>query len=525
MNYFDFHIHPTLKTTLKENLEYDSQVPTNAVSGLPGLCTDFPQIVASQASVKQLMRFDQKLLGVALHSIEKVIAGAEILHEIARKNRKLKKYISVQRLKDIESNDLKAYNYLKELLLPVFQTKPEFQIVESSTDFNTLDPNKIHVFFVLEGCHSLCNDSNTFFDKREIIANLNELTSMVPVLSVNLTHLQKSNICNQAFGIQLTNNSVFIPTGNGLLPDAEDVIQACFNKNICIDLKHMSLIARKNLFQQLNSNKYQNQQPVICTHTGFTGIPSASIPDYVLAFENKDGAVKIVLGKPNHVEPNVNHLQRPVPTFNASSINLYDEEIVAIVRNDGLIGLSMDRRISGFVSQFDEDPYAFFHDETFLVDKEYISVPEFQQLGINPNNISSKINDAWCNTKQDLLDVSDLPSALEEFHRQQIMLQLKHFLQVCINDGIPLAEAQTKICIGSDFDGIINPFYCLMKVDELPKFKSYLKRHFKDFLGRYTDSRAWRNELDVNMFAEQFFYLNGLSFVQKRLQLLNFVLP
>ena len=333
MNYFDFHIHPTLKTTLKGNLEYDSQVPTNAVSGLPGLCTDFPQIVASQASVKQLMRFDQKLLGVALHSIEKVIAGAQILHEIARKNRKLKKYISVQRLKDIESNDLKAYNYLKELLLPVFQTKPEFQIVESSTDFNTLDPNKIHVFFVLEGCHSLCNDSNTFFDKREIIANLNELASMVPVLSVNLTHLQKSNICNQAFGIQLTNNSVFIPTGNGLLPDAEDVIQACFNKNICIDLKHMSLIARKNLFQQLNSNKYQNQQPVICTHTGFTGIPSASIPDYVLAFENKDGAVKIVLGKPNHVEPNVNHLQRPVPTFNASSINLYDEEIVAIVRN------------------------------------------------------------------------------------------------------------------------------------------------------------------------------------------------
>ena len=91
MNYFDFHIHPTLKTTLKENLEYDSQVPTNAVSGLPGLCTDFPQIVASQASVKQLMRFDQKLLGVALHSIEKVIAGAQILHEIARKNRKLKK--------------------------------------------------------------------------------------------------------------------------------------------------------------------------------------------------------------------------------------------------------------------------------------------------------------------------------------------------------------------------------------------------------------------------------------------------
>lgn len=523
MNYFDFHIHPTLKTTLKENIEYNTQVPSNAVSGIAGLCTDLPQIVASQASIKQLMRFDQKLFGVALHSIETVIAGDQTLNEIARTNKKLGKYISVQRLQDIVSNNLKAYDYVKNTLLPVFQTKPEFQIVDSNTDLNTLDPNKIHVFFVIEGCHSLCNNSNTFFDKQEIITNLNDIASLVPVLSVNLTHLQKSNISNQAYGIQLTNNAAFIPTGNGLLPDAEDIIQACFNKNICIDVKHMSLIARKNLFQQLNANKYQNQQPVICTHAGFTGIPSDSIRDYVLAFEQKGGAVKIILGKPNHIEPNVDHLQRPAPAFNASSINLYDEEIVAIVRNGGLIGLSLDRRISGFVGQFDEDPYAFFDDETFLVNKEYISVPEFQQLGINAGNISSKINDAWCNVKQDLLDVSDPPSVLQEFHRQQIMLQIKHFLQICINDGIPLEEAQTRICIGSDFDGLINPFYCLMKVDELPKFKSYLQKNFKNFLGSYTDSRSWRNQLDVNVFADQLFYLNGISFVQKRLQLLNFI--
>ena len=525
MNYFDFHMHPTLKTTLKEGMPYDLQIPSNAVSGVAGLCTDLPQIVASQASVKQLMQFEQKLFGVALYSIESVIAGDKTLNEVAATNKKLKKYIGIQRLQDIKSNQLKAYDYLKNELLPIFQTKPEFTIVDRTTDFNALDPDKIHVFFVLEGCHSLCNSSNTVFDKQEIINNLNDLTSLVPVLSVNLTHLQKSNISNQAYGIQLTNNSAFIPTGNGLLPDAEDIIQACFNKNICIDVKHMSVIARRRLFQQLNANKYQNQQPVICTHAGFTGIPTGSIPDYVVAFEQKGGAVKIVLGKPNHIQPNVDHLQRLAPTFNASSINLYDEEITTIVRNGGLIGLSLDRRISGFVSQFDEDPFAFFNDETFLVDKEYISVPEFQQLGITPHNISSKINDAWCNTKQDLLDVSEPPSVLVEFHRNQIMLQLKHFLQVCINDGIPLQDAQTKICIGSDFDGIINPFYCVTTVDELPKFKTYLKKNLRNFLGRYTDSRALRDQLDVDVFTDQLFYQNGISFVQKRLQLLNFTRP
>ncbi|HEX2536481.1 MAG TPA: membrane dipeptidase [Chitinophagaceae bacterium] len=521
MNYFDFHIHPTLKSTLKAGTPYDVKIPTQAVSGVIGMCTDLPQIVASQANVGQLQRFDQTLLGVALYSMESVIAGDRLLNEVARKNKKLSKYVGVQRLEEIRDNRLKAYDYIRNVLLPDYEEKPEFKIVDRDTDLSNLDPNKIHVFFVLEGAHSLCNSSNTDFNAPEIIENLRDLSARVPLLSINPTHMQQSDICNHAYGIQLTNNAAFIPSGNGLTIEGKAVVQACFDLNICIDVKHMSLVARRQLFQQVQDGTYRNPQPVICTHAGFTGVPSADIHHYVIAFEQKGTAVKVVYGKPNHIAPNVEHRQRPAPTFNMSSINLYDEEIVAIVRNGGLIGLSMDRRICGFVSQFDEDPFAFVDGETYLVDKEFFSVAEFQQLGIHAGNIRGRVNDAHCNLKSDLLEVSELPSMLEEFHRQQLMLQLKHYLQVCVGNGIELEEAQSRICIGSDFDGIINPFYCAMTVEDLEKFRKYLIKHFRDFLGRYADSRAWRDRLDLNRFAEQLFFRNGRDFVQQRLTALQ----
>ena len=114
MNYFDFHLHPTLKTTLKENLAYDSQIPADSVSGIVGCCSDLPLIVTSQASVPQLMRFNQKLLGIALYSIEAVIAGDKTLNSVAGTNKKLSKYVSPGRLQAIAANDLKAYDYLKK---------------------------------------------------------------------------------------------------------------------------------------------------------------------------------------------------------------------------------------------------------------------------------------------------------------------------------------------------------------------------------------------------------------------------
>lgn len=517
MDYFDFHQHSTLKSTLREGIPYDVCVPVNAVSGIVGLCTDLPQIVASQASVSKLKRFDKKVVGVALYAVESVIAGDKTLREVGAQNKKLSKYLSVTRLTDIESNKLKAFDYVTNILLPVFEQKPEFHILRGPDDFSKLDPGKINIFFTIEGSHTLCNQSNTFFHTAEIIQNLDILLSRVKVLSINPTHLQHSNICTQAYGIQLTDNSAFIPSGNGLPADGEAAIQACFERDICVDIKHMSLVARKQLFDKVAEGEFTNPQPIICTHAGFTGISSDQIRDYVIAFDLRGHAVKVVYGKPNHIAPNDNDRRRPAPTFNASSINLYDEEIVAIVKNDGLIGLSLDRRICGFVSQYDEDPYAFYNEEIFLVDKEFFSLDEFRQLGIARHGIGGKVNDAYCNVKDDLLEVSNPPSRLQDFHREHVMLQLKHFLQVCVNNGIPLEKAQSHICIGSDFDGIINPLYCAMTVDELRPLKTYIRKNFKGFLGQYTDSKARRDQLDIPRFLDQLFYENGVAFVKRRM--------
>jgi hypothetical protein len=65
-----------------------------------------------------------------------------------------------------------------------------------------------------------------------------------------------------------------------------------------------------------------------------------------------------------------------------STINLFDEEIVWIVQHGGMIGLSMDRRIMGYVSTFDDHPTGFDQDSPFVVDKEFFSGSEWLALGI-----------------------------------------------------------------------------------------------------------------------------------------------
>jgi hypothetical protein len=62
-------------------------------------------------------------------------------------------------------------------------------------------------------------------------------------------------------------------------------------------------------------------------------------------------------------------------------------------------------------------------------------------------------------TMQELEDSAEGPiPSRDEFFFDHVLLQIKHYLQVCIDAGIALEVAQCHIRIGSDFDGLINPF-------------------------------------------------------------------
>ena len=74
MPFFDFHLHPTLKSLFSEN---DPAIPVkkyspwvaldkSAIPFLLKCCTDFPYILQSQGNLSQLAASDCNLICVAL---------------------------------------------------------------------------------------------------------------------------------------------------------------------------------------------------------------------------------------------------------------------------------------------------------------------------------------------------------------------------------------------------------------------------------------------------------------------------
>jgi hypothetical protein len=87
-----------------------------------------------------------------------------------------------------------------------------------------------------------------------------------------------------------------------------------------------------------------------------------------------------------------------------------------------------------------------------------------------------------------------------------------------MNAGISLEKAQQHITIGSDFDGVINPFINMETVEDMPALKKYILQNFDYHLGSLNDSTKWKSQLDVPGFVEKLFYENGYNYVKNFFQ-------
>jgi len=179
----------------------------------------------------------------------------------------------------------------------------------------------------------------------------------------------------------------------------------------------------------------------------------------------------------------------------------------------------MDRRILGYVSIYDDRPVGIDSSSPLMVDKEYFSSSEWRELGISDNIIGRSVNEDDCLSMDDVVQSAEdsIPQRNIYFYAH-VLLHIKHFLQTCITGGIPLATAQKHITIGSDFDGVINPFVNFETCLDMPGLKHYIVSYLKRFLKDLKDSHEWADQLDAAAFAEDLFYNNGYNFVSKFFQ-------
>jgi microsomal dipeptidase-like Zn-dependent dipeptidase len=520
MAFFDFHVHPTLKcmfSTKESKTDPWKDIDVKKINWVLRWCSDFAYILNSQNNLSQLIRNESKLVCVALFVPERGMTDNDLILKQAQGT--LSVYLDPARLAAINDGTLKPYpdlvqEDLKILLDPAPFGQAQYEVIPLTQHvaFNETDPAKLYVVFSVEGCHTLSStmDKNKI-SKDEVLANLDELCSSYPIVSLNITHLEQYPFCNHAYGMQFVSTDSFKPTGQGISADGIAIIKHCYSKNILIDIKHMSLYGRQQL---INAIRVQPDitavlQPIVCTHAGFTGLSYADIPDYIeYTPQKKKPYGHILWGKPRMFSNLGN-----VVAFNPSSINLYNEDIMAILESDGIIGISLDKRILGYAEASSRPEQR----DELTSEEEYISVLERASY-LTKHEVGEKRSDSFCITTKEVLQGGIVNPAAAFYHLCHFMGHIAHLIKVADAAGYDTAKALTQVCIGSDFDGMINPVWCCDSINGIAEFKADFINFFPNFA---VDNQVpLPAGFDMAKIAEQVFYTNGRDFVLARIRIL-----
>ncbi len=517
MPFFDFHCHPGLKPQFSD--PETKVTPWEFISARLSLARDinlrinklFNEVLNSQSNLTQLIDADVKLIGLILHAPEQKIGQALGEKKIVNKG-------SV----DLIGKDQLAYlttgihsfelineelRWLKESVSA--NAGKKLKVLDNTADFNEAQANTVFGAIIVEGLHCFFDDPGAPDAKAAHLDNFNQFTNSNTVVAINICHMQQNPFCNHAHGIQFFNPPFFYPREKGITPWGREVIQRMIDKKILVDIKHMSLKSRWEIYTWFRDPNDETKyiQPLICTHAGTTGISIADRAGFLLNPPiDKDDVYEVA-----YLKPQSRHDESAY--HNCSSINLYDEDIENIFLSGGIIGLSFDQRILGFA------------DENLLPgvniphDLEYISKKEagFFFGGGDPTVLKAKTDDIGVWAGQDFDDID--PSLYIDMHRRFLVNNIIHILWVANkNPLIDITKAAKHICIGTDFDGLINAIDCCKQTTGLARLKEGMRAEVARGI---SSLGAGANTINAGQFLDDLFYNNGKNFMLERIRLMK----
>jgi microsomal dipeptidase-like Zn-dependent dipeptidase len=507
MPFFDFHCHPGLKPQFADPANpispWENIKATIDLSIIKNISINelFNELLNSQSSLTQLSN-EVKLFGLVLHAPEPNMAVGLASQPIVSQG--LVNLINIEQINFI-SRGQNSYGLikteLKRLIESVSANGAKLVLLQKKNDFDEKKPSTIYGFICVEGLHCFMNDPDAADVKERFTKNFEEFTDQHTILAINICHLQQNTFCNHAHGIQVFNESLFYPIGNGITKWGIEVIERMIEKNILIDIKHTGLRSRRQLYEVLKNDDGSYRQPIICTHAGVTGLSINERVKYLLNKPiNKDTVYKV-----EYLKPQSQHL--PDTYYNCNSINLYDEDIEEILNSGGLIGLSFDQRILGFANE------NVLRGVNQPSDVEYISSKEATFfLGPSPETLPLYNSDEGIWTTEDFENTD--PALDEQLHFRFFFNNVFHILDVARQRGVAVKKAAKQICLGTDFDGLINAIDNCKTAIDLVEFK-------KDSIARLPallkEANLQNEGLDIHEFTEDLFYRNGRDFVLGRL--------
>ncbi|MEP7142304.1 MAG: hypothetical protein ABI707_05520 [Ferruginibacter sp.] len=521
MPIFDFHCHPAFKHLLgpagstltpwddiKVKLHVGKLFGREITLGINQL---FNGAFNSQSNLRQMQQAGVNLAGVALYSIENKIAQGIMQRKIASEGNI--GLLDPDKLQEMQKgNDYYGWtkktmdSLIKNTLPPPGIGTPDgtnFKFINSVNEYDEQDAKTVHGLLILEGLHNFCSDPFNVNAEDDFNNNFADFQTRynTRILAVNIPHLQDFPCANHAFGMQFINEEMFFPNRSGLSDWGKRAVKKLYDNNILVDFKHMSYFTRTQLVAERGLIGHDDK-PLICTHAGLTGCHS----DFRYQFLSTRAKRGEGVWRIRHCKP-IGVVQDS--SFNRSSINLYDDEIVMILQTNGLIGISLDQRILGFPTdsvayQINDSPY----DQEYIADGE----DEIFFRGIDdPEDIEPHLSQDDILTGDEAL-VHGENSV--EFHYYYFLNHIFHILQVAQKNGLSLKQASSCICIGSDFDGLINPLDCCISAEMYTDFKNHLLQILKGSNTFWKTLSIKKSDIDADELLDGIFFSNAFNFLK-----------
>ena len=504
--FFDFHLHPVFKKFICQfEPSYPTQRPTAVLVNRFELTShlvrvldeELLHILGSQACVDELDEGHLALGVAAIAPIEHLFTNKKdggLFGKIL--NSGLTKPLDLNYMDRVRDGQVSYYQLLiREInIYKHLQDAKRLQMLSRQTPVLDTTDTRPHLALSLEGGHGLCRTmvGNSGLPDRSLLVTTADSLSidfqkgftpdparslqqlqqalweqkldLCYLVLTHLSHIGEQLLATHAYGMKMINDVSSYPIGNGIYDKGYQVIDAAYTLNVkvkgadhaasvLIDIKHMSLKSRLDLYAYRLKKGYK--LPLIASHVGVTGY---SISEWKGALDEstpmslKTGEPVVKIKVTRKMAGSWGVFVNREFTYNAWSINLMDEDIEAVLNSDGLIGVSLDVRILGW------------HDTTTDDEQdEYLSAEEFRFFF--PERFRQMAFPA---------PESKVFPTRQERHPLALCFNILHIVSVGLirTDKDPW----TGICIGSDYDGLINPVINCRDTSQLPVLEDNLIR-------------------------------------------------
>ena len=345
----------------------------------------------------------------------------------------------------------------------------------------------------------ICQRFEAFVDKYD---------STVTFTFLTITHIANGPLCAHAFAFAKKrvkparkNSQLFFSQGpKGIRKVGHRIIEAALSRNVLLDVKHASYYSRLQYYEKLKLEYPDRQVPIIASHVGAAGYSFMEMREEWKVSRMHLGARYVKVYREFGIEG---------ARFYPLSLNLFDEEIRLIVESGGLIGVSLDERISGSKSTSKPDQrnheadYIHHEEYDFLVGDGYLELNE--QLFTAPRTVN-------------------YPSKMHGDVRYQ-STTARHLLHLCNNilrfvyAGGP--TTWKHLCLGSDFDGMIDAVDVCKTYESVDELSGKLKAELEYLLLKMSDGDVLfyvdKNNLraDLSNKVDDLMLHNGKRFVEQ----------